>query len=665
MEYRKLTTDEIAVLESNCCWAEDWQRVTVAVEGWAPKFYHRVMFYGDIRLGKVEKNIEISAGFEKHSGINDATLRNVSVGDNCLIEKTGNYINNYTIGNDCYIANISQMETTEGATFGEGNLIAVLNEVGDGNVILFHDLNSQFAAFMVKHFRDKALKDAIRRLVNEEIERTLPDRGTIGNGVKIVNTKEITNTVVDNDCEICGASRLSDCTILSSANAPVYIGTGVIAENSIISDGSSIINSVKIQDCFVGEACQLANGFTASQSVFFANSYMSNGEACAAFCGPFSASHHKSSLLIGSMFSFYNAGSATNFSNHAYKMGPMHWGVLERGTKTASGAYLLMPATIGSFSVCFGKLMHHPNTQALPFSYLIAYGDKMTLSPGRNITTVGLYRDIRKWPKRDRRSPKCHKSIVNFDWLSPFSVGEILRGKRILENLRQASGDNVTSYNYHEYVINASSLKKGIKYYDIALRIYMGAVLKRAHNGDSSANPRPTRDWAAGTTSADSCSPPRRSIASSRTSRTVRSTRSTTSSSGLSRSIATTASINGPGPTASSSTTTASRRSRSRTTAASRTTTWRRVAPGWPKSKRMPRRNTPWATWSVRSMSSLSTNSTTRWTTRATAPCSSRRRRAYSRGGNVYMARAYKILLWKPCHHNKPLLKEWQVPCKK
>ena len=499
MEYRKLTTDEIAVLESNCCWAEDWQRVTVAVEGWAPKFYHRVMFYGDIRLGKVEKNIEISAGFEKHSGINDATLRNVSVGDNCLIEKTGNYINNYTIGNDCYIANISQMETTEGATFGEGNLIAVLNEVGDGNVILFHDLNSQFAAFMVKHFRDKALKDAIRRLVNEEIERTLPDRGTIGNGVKIVNTKEITNTVVDNDCEICGASRLSDCTILSSANAPVYIGTGVIAENSIISDGSSIINSVKIQDCFVGEACQLANGFTASQSVFFANSYMSNGEACAAFCGPFSASHHKSSLLIGSMFSFYNAGSATNFSNHAYKMGPMHWGVLERGTKTASGAYLLMPATIGSFSVCFGKLMHHPNTQALPFSYLIAYGDKMTLSPGRNITTVGLYRDIRKWPKRDRRSPKCHKSIVNFDWLSPFSVGEILKGKKILENLREVTGDNVSQYLYHEYIIPATSLHKGIKYYDIALRIYMGAVLKRVLKRDPAITPPATEigtsDW--------------------------------------------------------------------------------------------------------------------------------------------------------------------------
>ena len=481
MQYRSLTFEEIEILESNSCWAEDWSRVEVAEDGFQAKFFHRVMFYGDVQLGSVQKEVEITKGFVKHSGINDATLRNVTVGNDCLIEKVGNYINNYTIGDDCLISNISVMETTEGATYGEGNLISVLNEVGDGNVIFFHDLNSQFAAFMVKHFNDKDLKNAIRRLIKEEIARTNPERGTIGNNVKIVNTREITNTVIQDDCEISGASRLSDCTILSSEYASVYIGTGVICENSIISDGSSIVNSVKMQDCFVGEACQISNGFTASQSVFFANSFMSNGEACAAFCGPFCASHHKSSLLIGGMFSFYNAGSGTNFSNHAYKMGPMHWGILERGTKTASGSYLLMPATIGTFSVCFGKLMHHPNTTALPFSYLIAEADKMYLVPGRNITTVGLYRDIRKWPKRDMRPQQTQKSIVNFDWLSPYSVGEILQGKKILENLRQASGDNVSSYNYHEYVINATSLRKGIKYYDIALRIYMGAVLKRAH----------------------------------------------------------------------------------------------------------------------------------------------------------------------------------------
>ena len=497
-DYRPLTSEEIEVLKSNDCWAEDWTSVNVA-EDFKPNFMHRVMLYGEVNIGAFNKNVEVSQGFVKHAGINNATLRNVTIGDDCLIENVGNFINNYTIGDDCYISNISTMETTEGATYGEGNLVSVLNEVGEGNVILFSDLNSQLAAFMVKHFSDKELKEKIRQLIKTDIDNKMPERGQIGNNVKIVNTKEITNCIINDFCEVNGASRLSDCTLLGSAHGNVYIGTGVIAENSIIAEGASVINSVKIQDCYVGEACQLSNGFTASTSIFFANSYMSNGEACAAFCGPFTASHHKSSLLIGGMFSFYNAGSATNFSNHAYKMGPMHWGILERGSKTASGAYLLMPATLGSFSVCFGKLMHHPNTRNLPFAYLIADGDKMFLIPGRNITTVGLYRDIKKWPKRDLRAPENRKSIVNFDWLSPFSVGEILKGKKILESLREVTGDNVSQYLYHEYIIPASSLHKGIKYYDIALRIYMGAVLKRVLKRDPSITPPATQtgigDW--------------------------------------------------------------------------------------------------------------------------------------------------------------------------
>ena len=497
-DYRPLTSEEIEVLKSNDCWAEDWTSVNVA-EDFKPNFMHRVMLYGEVNIGAFNKNVEVSQGFVKHAGINNATLRNVTIGDDCLIENVGNYVNNYTIGDDCYISNISTLETTEGATYGEGNLVSVLNEVGEGNVILFSDLNSQLAAFMVKHFSDKELKEKIRQLIKTDIDTKKPQRGQIGNNVKIVNTKEITNCIINDFCEVNGAARLSDCTLLGSAHGNVYIGTGVIAENSIIAEGASVINSVKIQDCYVGEACQLSNGFTASTSVFFANSYMSNGEACAAFCGPFTASHHKSSLLIGGMFSFYNAGSATNFSNHAYKMGPMHWGILERGSKTASGAYLLMPATLGSFSVCFGKLMHHPNTRNLPFAYLIADGDKMFLIPGRNITTVGLYRDIKKWPKRDLRAQENRKSIVNFDWLSPFSVGEILKGKKILESLREVTGDNVSQYLYHEYIIPASSLHKGIKYYDIALRIYMGAVLKRVLKRDPAITPPATQvgtsDW--------------------------------------------------------------------------------------------------------------------------------------------------------------------------
>ena len=456
---RNLTEQEITSLSHQGCTAEDWSAIQVS-DKFCPQFISNVEFYGTVTLGSFEKDVEVAPGFTKHSGIHYATLRNAIIGNDCLIEHVG------------------IINTTSEATFGQGHVIAVLNEVGDGNVMIFDGLNAQLASLMVKYEQDKVFTQTIRSIVNKKIETSKQPYTIIGNDVRITHTTGIVNCHISDGCQIDGALRLQDCTLKSLPDAVVKIGIGVICENSVIYNGSSVLNNAKLENCFVGEACVITDGFTAESSLFFANCYMSNGEACAAFCGPFSASHHKSSLLIGGMFSFYNAGSATNFSNHAYKMGPMHWGVLDRGTKTASGSYILMPAHIGTFSVCFGKLMHHPDTRKLPFSYLIAYGDEMYLVPGRNLTTVGLYRDIRKWPKRDKRPDEARNSIVNFDWLSPFSVGGIMVAKRTLEGLREISGD-VATYNFHDYVIKNSSLKKGIKYYDIALRIYMGAVMKR------------------------------------------------------------------------------------------------------------------------------------------------------------------------------------------
>lgn len=472
-EYRSLTETEIAALEANGCRAEDWDSVETT-EGFVAEHYRNVAFYGRVRLGNVDGTTEVSQGFHKSLGIYNATLRNVSVGDNCLIENIGNHINEYTIGNNCVISGVGRIETTDGAMFGEGNLISVLNEAGEGNLVIYSGLTAPLAAFMVSHSGDKVLRDTLKRLIKEETEFNAHERGCIGDNVKIVNTTDITNTVIQDECEINGAARLNDCTIVSSEEASVYIGTGVICENSIITNGSSVVDGAKLQDCFVGEACTISNGFQASSSVFFANSHLSNGEACAAFCGPFTVSHHKSTLLIGGIFSFYNAGSGTNFSNHAYKMGPMHYGCLERGSKTASGAHILMPANIGSFSMCMGKIADHPDTGGLPFSYVFGDGRTTRVVPGRNLTTVGLYRDIKKWVRRDKRSASAKKSMVNFDWLSPYTVTEIIRGKRTLEHLRRGLETEDGNDNHANYEISQSAMRRGIRNYDMALRLYMG-----------------------------------------------------------------------------------------------------------------------------------------------------------------------------------------------
>ncbi len=476
-DFRSLTIDEIGILERQGCTAEDWMNILVA-EDFTADHIHNTSFCGEVKLGAFYKQIEVTEGFFRHSGIKNATLCDVEIGDNCLIENISSHICRYKIGDDCCIIGIGTMISTADATYGQGNAVAVLNEAGDGNVIIYDGLTSQMADFMVRYASDNSVWTPLCEAVKEYIDARRPECGAIGNRVRIVNTQEIINTWVGDECEINGALRLNDCTLTGSADAAVYVGNGVICENTVMQAGSVVINGAQTYNCFVGEACHVGKGFSAENSIFFANSYMDNGEACAAFCGPFTVSHHKSTLLIGGQYSFYNAGSNTNYSNHAYKLGPIHYGTLERGSKTASGAHLLMPATVGPFSMCMGKIQNHPDTSDLPFSYLIASGDTTYIVPGRNFGTVGTYRDTGKWPKRDMRPHSCRRSIVNFDWLSPFIMQRIIRGKTLLETIRQEQGEDVDIYTYGSCSIKRSSLESGIHFYDMAIRMYMGMAVE-------------------------------------------------------------------------------------------------------------------------------------------------------------------------------------------
>ena len=347
---RSLTVEEINVLKCNGCFAEDWADITVD-EDFSPEYIHNVAFYGEVTLGLFEKAVTLEQGFSRHAGIYNATLRNTTVGDNCLIENVGNYINNYEISDECVISNVGVITADDETTFGQGNKVAVLNEAGDANVIIYDGLTSQMAALMMMAADNRPLWERLHSMVNDYVSNRKSSKGLIGYRAKITNTREINNTWIDDDCEINGASCISETTLKGMTEASVFIGHDVICKNSVVMAGASVLDGAKIDNCFVGEACHVGRGFSAESSIFFANSYMDNGEACAAFCGPFSVSHHKASLLIGVETSFYNAGSATNFSNHAYKMGPIHYGSLQRGSKTASGAHILMPAQIGAFSM--------------------------------------------------------------------------------------------------------------------------------------------------------------------------------------------------------------------------------------------------------------------------------------------------------------------------
>ncbi|MBO5471401.1 MAG: DUF4954 family protein [Bacteroidales bacterium] len=487
MEYRTLTEAERAVLQAQNCTAVDWNDVLVC-DDFSPEYVRYTRFSGTVRLGSFSKEFELPGGMKKHSGLYHATLHNVTVGNDCCIENVKNYIANYRIGDDVFIENVDIILTDGVSSFGNGVEVSVLNETGGREVMIYDRLTAQIAYVMALYRHRPKMIARIQNMIESYVSSVSSGTGTIGNHVTIVDAGYIKNVKVGDYCKIEGASRLKNGTINSCAEAPVHIGINVIGDDFIISTGSSVEDGVTFTRCFIGQACRLGHNYSASDSLFFSNCQGENGEACAIFAGPFTVTHHKSTLLIAGMFSFMNAGSGSNQSNHMYKLGPIHQGILERGAKTTSDSYLLWPAKVGAFSLVMGRHVSHQDTSDLPFSYLIEDQSTSYIVPGANLKSVGTIRDAQKWPRRDARKDPDRLDCINYNLLSPYTIQKMVKGSMILKELQRISGISSEIYTFQSGKIRNSSLRNGLKLYGMAIDKFLGnSLITRIMNSEFSS----------------------------------------------------------------------------------------------------------------------------------------------------------------------------------
>ena len=475
-DYRSLSEKEIQLLEDRNCSCADWHKVSVA-QDFAPDCIRNVSFSGVIKLGSFKKTFTFPGGVKKQAGISNATIHNCIIESDAYINQVKNHIANYRIESDVIIENVDSITNEEASCFGNGVQVAALNEAGGREIAIYDNLSAHTAYIMAMYrHRPKVIKrlnvyiDAYKSVV-------CSDRGKIEFGAKLINCRTIINTNIGAYAGIEGVYRLYNGSINSSEDAPSYFGPGVIAEDFIAASGSKVSDSALIAKCFIGQGCELGKHYSAENSVFFANSQGFHGEACSIFAGPYTVTHHKSTLLIAGYFSFMNAGSGSNQSNHMYKLGPIHQGVLERGSKTTSDSYLLWPARIGAFSLVMGRHYRNPDTSQLPFSYLIENKDESILAPGVNLRSVGTIRDARKWPKRDKRTAEKRLDYINFNLLSPFTIQKMINGKKVLKALKVSSGFTSDYYTYNSVKIANASLERGIQLYDIGIIKFLGNAL--------------------------------------------------------------------------------------------------------------------------------------------------------------------------------------------
>ena len=460
INYKPLTEQQIDALTANGCVCDKWEDVKVA-EGFQAARVRNAKFNGGVNIGS-------NAGVD--CGIYNAAISNCTIGSNVRICNVSRGISNYCIGDDVVIENVGIIAASVDAHCGNGVIVNAVNEAGGREVVLFNELSAQFAYLQCMHRHREGFVEKLNQIAKQYVSSSEMPYGIIGCGTKICSVKEIVDVNIDNAAVINGASSLCNGTILSGIRASASVGADVIARDFIIAEGAVVKDGANIEKVFVGQGSVVGKQFTAENCVIFANCEFLNGEAVSIFAGPYSVSHHKSTLLIAGLFSFYNAGSGTNQSNHMYRLGPVHEGKLQRGSKTGSFSYMLWPSSVGAFSVVLGKHGDVFDLGRLPFTRIMPGNDgKSYAQPGIQFIKSGTIRDSVKWAKRDKRSGK-KTDVINYGMLTPYTVGAMIEGRRIIEKLLN---ENEGDLEYSGVVIRRKDAENALSLYGVAIDIYL------------------------------------------------------------------------------------------------------------------------------------------------------------------------------------------------
>lgn len=496
LQYRALAETEILQLESANCQCSDWNRVHVAKD-FDINGLRNVQFGGDVKIGTNSKPVSFVDEFEVKCGIFNSTIYNCTIGDNVYISNV-HTLANYNIGDDCILTDITSLTVQGQSCFGNGVELCVVNE-GGGREIKIYDLLSAQIGYILANYRHlSGLISAFENNIDNYIKSITSNIGAIGTGTRIVNCGTLKDVKIGSMAILEGVTSLENGSINSTAKASVKIGANVVAKDFIICSGSEVLDNVILDKVFVGQGCELSKGFSAENSVFFANCSCYHGEACSAFAGPFTVSHHKGSILLAAVFSFFNAGSTSNQSNHMYKLGAVHQAIFERGCKFGSGAHVVYPARLGLFNVILGKHESNPDTRDLPFSYVLQSGNQTLIVPGYNLQSSGTLRDINKWPDRDARTDDIELDNITFESMNPYTAIRMLNGIKVLEELIANSLDTDEWVDFQKCKIKRKWAKDGITYYRLALDAYFGLKYAMRKIAGKSVDPSESyyKDWA-------------------------------------------------------------------------------------------------------------------------------------------------------------------------
>jgi len=465
--YRHLKKLEIEKLIENNNTCDNWDEILVA-----DKFAHEQIkdsrFIGRVRIGSVRKIALEHHDLQLPSGITNSVVISCDIGDDAAIHNVG-YLAHYIIGERSILFNIDEMHTTNHAKFGNGIIkegepedvrvwLDLMNESGSRKVLPFDGMIPADAYLWAKYRDDTKLQKKLKEITQKTFAPHQNEfgsgynlrrgfYGTVGSQCVIKNSRILKDVKIGEYCYIKGINKLKNLTINSSQEEPTQIGEGVELVNGIIGFGCHIFYGCKAVRFILGNNSNLKYGARLINSFLGDNSTISCCEVLNNLIFPAHEQHHNNSFLIASLVMGQSniAAGATIGSNHnsrandnEVRAGRGFWPGLCVSIKHSCrfASFVLLSKADYSFELDI----------PLPFSLLKnnASTDSLEIIPAFwwLYNMYALARNTWKFRQRDKRKRKVQPvrneflhgfQNIEFDFLAPDTVEEILNARRLLE----------------------------------------------------------------------------------------------------------------------------------------------------------------------------------------------------------------------------------------
>jgi hypothetical protein len=457
INYRNLTAYEIEVLVRHNNRSDDWNKIQVS-DAFSPDLVRNCKFFGLVRIGKLEPLALQHHNVTHPVGLYNSTIISCDFGDNVVIDNV-KYLSHYIIGNEVMLLNIDELHTTSKAKFGNGIIkdgedesarvwLEVCNENAGRKIIPFNGMLPGDAWIWARYRADGALMDRLRELTQLRYDAQRGYYGKVGDRSVIKNTSIIKDVWVGTDAYIKGANKLKNLTINSAPDAMSQIGEGCELVNGILGYGCRVFYGVKAVRFVMASHSQLKYGARLINSYLGNNATISCCEVLNSLIFPAHEQHHNNSFLCAALVMGQSnmAAGATIGSNHNSRAADGEI-VAGRGFWPGLCVSLKHNSKFATFTlIAKGDYSSELNIP-LPFSLVSndEANNRLMVMPAYwfQYNMYALARNAFKYVDRDKRTRRVQ--FIEYDYLAPDSVNEILSALRLLERftaLHVRNGDS-------------------------------------------------------------------------------------------------------------------------------------------------------------------------------------------------------------------------------